>query len=335
MRLAELGCTGLMVSKVGFGCGTGARLMVGEDRDLQHLVVSHALELGINFFDVAPAYGGGSAEANLGRILGGIGSRPVVATKVALGWKDLTSVRTACKRSLEESLKRLHLDRVDLLQLHNHVADHTGEDSPEAPGPKLGIRDVLGEDGVAAALRTLQEEGMTRSIGFTTFRGEMRAIGTIVDEGAFDVMDVEANVLTMEPGDGEADVSAGREWGELIAAARSKEMGVFAIRPFGGGRRNAGNEGSLAQRIDRLVAAGWVDTFGDGALRLAIGIPGVSSVVAGLRTVEQVDRAAVAASRPALDWSDALGAEWQTPDGRGSRVPATARRDLSGPRANA
>ena len=83
--------------------------------------MGRALELGVNFFDTAPAYGDGVSEEHLGETLEALGARCLVATKVRLGAEGLADPAAAVTRSLETSLRRLRRDRVDLLQLHDPV----------------------------------------------------------------------------------------------------------------------------------------------------------------------------------------------------------------------
>ena len=69
MQYRTVGKTGIKVSEIGFGCGNNAVLMVKAPYEDQRQAVRHALDLGINFFDTAFAYGLGKSEDNLGRIL--------------------------------------------------------------------------------------------------------------------------------------------------------------------------------------------------------------------------------------------------------------------------
>ena len=69
MQYRTVGKTGIKASEIGFGCGNNAVLMVKAPYEDQREAVRHALDLGINFFDTAFAYGLGKSEENLGRIL--------------------------------------------------------------------------------------------------------------------------------------------------------------------------------------------------------------------------------------------------------------------------
>src|SRR5687767_10713741 len=120
MQFRTLGRTGLRVSAVSFGCGPVSGLMTGDDHAAQRAAVVAALDAGVNWFDTAPGYGNGASEANLGRVLAELPADGVhVATKVRVPAEG--DVAGFVRRSVEESLRRLRLPRVTLLQLHNGI----------------------------------------------------------------------------------------------------------------------------------------------------------------------------------------------------------------------
>ena len=148
MNYRTLGRTGLRVSEVGFGCGNVGGLMVRGSFQEQLEGVQRALDLGVNYFDTAPSYGDGLSEINLGRVLDHLKPQAWVATKVNLR-HSLDDMKGAARRSLEESLKRLGRDSVDVFQLHDGITMQRGGG---ISGETMGIDDVLGKDGVADAL---------------------------------------------------------------------------------------------------------------------------------------------------------------------------------------
>ena len=121
MEYRELGGTGLRVSVLGFGCGNVGGLMIRGTRLDRERAVARALELGINYFDTAPSYWDGQSEQNLGAALQTLGASVFVGTKFRLEPADRKDAGGAIARSLEASLRRLGLKRVDLLQLHNQI----------------------------------------------------------------------------------------------------------------------------------------------------------------------------------------------------------------------
>jgi D-threo-aldose 1-dehydrogenase len=153
----------LEFGRLGLGTASIAGLYEAVDEESAHAVVNRAWELGIRYFDTAPYYGSGNAERRLGA---GLRERPrddfVVSTKVGRllrpgesGWHDAPRLQAyfdfsydAALRSLEQSLERLGLDRVDIAFIHD-PDDHYDE--------------ALA--GAYRALARLRDDGVVRAIG--------------------------------------------------------------------------------------------------------------------------------------------------------------------------
>ncbi len=128
MKFRKLGSTDLQVSEIGFGAwaigGNQFGNSYGPTDDEESLrVITEAVDLGCNFFDTADVYGHGVSETLLGRALKGRRQEVILATK---GGSDfyhepprLNFTETHLMFAVEESLKRLGTDRIDLYQLHN------------------------------------------------------------------------------------------------------------------------------------------------------------------------------------------------------------------------
>src|SRR5437867_8822273 len=153
MELRSLGKTGLEVSTLGFGCGSVGGLMLRGTRPDQERAVARALEFGINYFDTAPSYGDGESERNLGRVLRTLPAPVVVGTKFRIEPTDRGRVGEAITASLEASLRRLQMDRVDLFQLHNPIADGG---RPETVSARLVLEEVV------PVLERLRRQGKIR-----------------------------------------------------------------------------------------------------------------------------------------------------------------------------
>jgi len=143
MRTRKIGS--LEVSVVGLGCNNfGGRI----DYDASAAVVHAALDAGVTFFDTADIYGGTKSEEFLGRVLGARRTEVVVATKFGM---QVDAERKGAKpdyvhRALDDSLRRLGTDHVDLFQLH-------------APDPETPIADTLGALGECVAAGKALEVG--------------------------------------------------------------------------------------------------------------------------------------------------------------------------------
>lgn len=125
MLYSKVGKSDLVVSRVAFGCAVIGGYDYGPSNDSDSLKAIHkAIDLGVNLFDVADVYGFGRAESVLGKALKGVQTKTVVASKVGVRW-DTASRKTwrdvsgeYLKIAVEDSLKRLGVDCLDICQLH-------------------------------------------------------------------------------------------------------------------------------------------------------------------------------------------------------------------------
>ncbi len=147
MERRKLGKSGIEVSVVGVGCNNFGRRI--HDVAAARAVVHRALDLGINLFDTADAYGNGTSESFLGQAVGTKRQQVVIATKFGWGSPSGTSKRTIT-RTVEQSLKRLGTDYIDLYQVH-------------FPDPNVPIEETL------RALDELVQAGKVRAIGCSNF----------------------------------------------------------------------------------------------------------------------------------------------------------------------
>jgi aryl-alcohol dehydrogenase-like predicted oxidoreductase len=129
MQTRTLGNSDLQITPVGFGAwavgGSGWQFAWGSQSDSESIAAIHrALELGVNWIDTAAVYGLGHSEEVVGRALKGwSGSRPYVFTKCGLRWDSQGNVqkvlsRDSIRREVEDSLRRLNVDVIDLYQIH-------------------------------------------------------------------------------------------------------------------------------------------------------------------------------------------------------------------------
>src|ERR1700736_6126965 len=157
MEFANVADTGLTVSRIGLGTwAIGGWMWGGTDDEESIATIRDGLERGLNLIDTAPAYGFGRSEEIVGRALadGRLRSRVVLATKVGLEWKDEKVFRNASRRRIlrevEDSLRRLRTDYIDIYQVH-------------WPDPLVTIEET------AEAMLTLLEQGKIRAIGVSNF----------------------------------------------------------------------------------------------------------------------------------------------------------------------
>src|SRR5438477_6055235 len=152
MQYREIGKTGIRASEIGFGGGGNAGLMVSGSPEDQRRAIERALELGINYFDQAPDYGTGVSETNLGRALKEIGVRPIITSKVEVREENLADIAGHVTRSLDESLKRLGVDYVDFVQIHNGPTMEKPSDQVGRSYTHLWVDDYLRPGGALEGL---------------------------------------------------------------------------------------------------------------------------------------------------------------------------------------
>ena len=215
MQLRVFGRTGMQLSVLGFGCGAVGGFMVRGDPADQERTVARAIAAGVNYFDTAVQYGDGESEKNLGRVLQKLKpANVVVGTKVRLPPGEFGRIADAVTMSLEGSLARLRLDRVDIFHLHNPITETGG-------GSALSVRQVLDE--VVPAFERLRQQGKIRFLGITAL-GDTAALHQVIDARAFDSAQVVYNMLNPSAA-------------ERIAAELSGAGLWTIVRSHQGGRR--------------------------------------------------------------------------------------------------
>jgi aryl-alcohol dehydrogenase-like predicted oxidoreductase len=225
-----IGKTGLRVSEIGFGCGNNAVLMVKAPYDEQISAVRYALDLGINYFDTAFAYGLGKSEENLGRILRALGAPAVVSTKIRLEPEAIADVKGATIRAVEAGLSRLQLERVDLIQLHTRVTLERGTGKRFSLTPS----DVLGRGGVVDGFKAMRDRGKVAHFGFTGL-GEPKALHEVIDSGECHSVQAYYNLLNPSAGQRVPLEFSALDYELLIDRAAGRGMGVAAIRVLAAG----------------------------------------------------------------------------------------------------
>lgn len=297
MELRNLGTSGLLVSTVGLGCNNfGGRI----DLEASRKVVDKAIDLGITLFDTADIYGNrGGSETCLGEILGSRRNDIVLASKFGMAMSDdgvlIGGARRYIMRAVEDSLRRLKTDWIDLYQLHQ-------------PDPRTPIEETL------RALDDLVRQGKVRYIGCSNLPGwqvadaqwtarhhNLAAFVSCQDEYSLVVRGIEK---------------------ELMPAARHFGMGLLPFFPLASGlltgkyKRNAempaGARLTTTQRLaDRyMTEANWTiaeqladfaQARGHTMLELAFSWlarrPPVASVIAGATKPEQLEQ-----NVKAIDW---------------------------------
>jgi aryl-alcohol dehydrogenase-like predicted oxidoreductase len=210
MQYRQLGKSGIAVSLIGLGCNNfGARMSTDDARPIVHT----ALDLGVTLFDTADSYGAGGSEEALGAILGARRDDIVLTSKFGLSLEAsprrvMPATRAYIVQALEDSLRRLRTDRIDLYQLHALHADSRMEE-------------------VLRAMDDLVRAGKVRAIGACNLSGWQtvdadwlaRELGT----ARFVSAQNEYSLLVREPEK------------ELIPALRAKGLSLLPFYPLAAG----------------------------------------------------------------------------------------------------
>jgi aryl-alcohol dehydrogenase-like predicted oxidoreductase len=212
MTTAQLGQTGMEITRIGFGAwaigGGNWEFGWGPQEDEESVAaIARGLELGINWIDTAAAYGFGHSEEVVGRAIAASGKQPYIFTKASLlddgSGKVVHSLkRDSILREADNSLRRLGVDAIDLYQIH-------------WPDPDEDIREGW------AALAELKQQGLVRHIGVSNF-----------DVEQLERIDDIAPVETLQPPYSliKRDVEE-----EILPFAEREGIGVIAYSPMGSG----------------------------------------------------------------------------------------------------
>lgn len=216
LRYRTLGRTGLKVTTLGFGC------MITSDAS----VIERAADLGINYFDTARSYQHGNNERMVAAALGARRKQVVLSTKTH------ASDQAAMLRHLDESLRELNTDYIDIWYLHGRGS------AAEIPDEHIEVQ------------QRAKQQGKVRFTGVSTHSGQQQLIPWMVQKGAFDVV-LAAYNFTMD---------AAME--KALDDAAQAGMGVVAMKVMAGGKREVrpGSQlyGKLSQPGAMLAALKWV-----------------------------------------------------------------------------
>lgn len=312
MQVRVFGRTGLQLSALGFGCGAVGGLMVRGDPADQERTIARAIAAGVNYFDTAVQYGNGESERNLGRALRKLKPANVaIGTKVRLQPGEFGRIADAVALSLDGSLARLGLDRVDIFHLHNPITEAGG-------GLTLSVRQVLAD--VVPAFERLRQQGKIRFLGITAV-GDTAALCEVIDSRAFDSAQVVYNMLNPSAAEELPANYPAQDYGQLFDRTKAAGVGVVGIRVLAGGALSGSTErhpiaspapapiGSAmsydadvdrAHRLMPLVNEGFAASLTEAATRFALSHPAMGTILVGMASPQQFEDALAAVQKGPL-----------------------------------
>ncbi len=262
MKYQFLGNSELKISEVSFGC-----MSLGKDHSQNELLLRKAFEAGINFFDTADLYDKGWNEESIGKALAPIRDQVIIATKVGNQWRengsgwDWNPRKEYILKAVEESLRRLQTDYIDLYQLHGGTIDDPVDESIEA-------------------FELLKQQGKIREYGISSIRPNVIRIW-IEKSNMVSVM-MQYSLLDRRPEEECLDVLHQNNISVITRGSLAK--GMLLNKPATDYLRYSKEEvEQLQQEIHKTrspVSA---------SLQFVLQHPVVASAVVGIRTEEQLE----------------------------------------------
>ena len=304
----RLGGTGLRVSRICFGAGK----LANAPQD-QGLATARAILAGpINFLDTSRLYGDGRSEERIGRAIRELGGKPegfVISTKLDRDPETNRFDAARARRSLEESLRTLGVDRFEILHLHD-------------PEHAASLAEVGGSDGAVAELFKIKEEGLAQAVGLAA--GNIEVMMPILREWPFDVV-LTHNRFTLINRNAEAMIDLALDRGAAILNAAPYNGGLLAkgAAAFPRFVYQEASEAKLepARRIEAVCGKHGIPP-GAAALQFSMREPRITATVCGVsspqRIAETIEWAALPI--PEAAWAELLALPHFTDDPEVDRV---------------
>ena len=277
MKYNQLGKSALQVSEIAFGC-----MSLGMNHHENAVLLQRAVELGINFFDTADLYEKGENEVTLGKALREKRQSIIIATKVGNQWKEDGSGwqwnprKAYILKAVEESLRRLQTDYIDLYQLHGGT-----------------VEDPVDE--VIEAFEQLKQEGKIRYYGISSIRPNV--IRTYLSKSGIVSVMMQYSLLDRRPEEEMLGLLMQHKIGVLSRGGLAK--GLLVNKPSKAFLDYNEEEVRRAADIVKQLSGPHRKASAT-ALQFVLSHPAITSAVTGIRTTEQLDDAVDAPAAAAL-----------------------------------
>ena len=300
MKNIKLGRTDLNVSEVVLGGGWVGGLFIDPSYEVMEKALEISIESGINWIDTAETYSEGQSEKNIGDLLSALPVKDkfYISSKARLDPKSSESFGSQIDRKLDNSLKRLKTDKLDLYQLHNKITFEEGVET-------LTSAQILEKNGVCDIMEKIKEDSRVDHIGLTAL-GDTKPIRDVVNTGCFDTAQIYYNLLNPTATFKEKGIWNDQDFSNLVSDCQTQNMGILGIRVFAAGllatdirhgreipvthMRDIKEEERRVQRIYKVVG----QTYGNRAqlaVRYGLSAESLHCTVLGLATLEHLQNA--------------------------------------------
>lgn len=265
MKQKLLGHSGLLVSEIGFGC-----MSLPLDQDVSTRLLHRAVDAGVTFFDTADFYRHGANEAMVGHALRGVREQLVIASKVGNRWNpDGTTWRWDPSpewigQAIRQTLQRLHMDHLDLYQLHGGTLDDPIDD-------------------IIAAFEQLRQDGLIRHYGISSIRPNV--IREWVSRSRMTSVMMQYSLLDRRPEETALDLLLRHD--VAVIARGPLARGVLASREAAPYLNLSADDVAAVQRgVDQFTSS--TRTRAQTALRFALAHPAVATTIPGASSEAQL-----------------------------------------------
>ncbi|QDT12790.1 aldo/keto reductase [Planctomycetes bacterium K23_9] len=294
MRFRPLGANGPQVSEIGFGAWALGGQWGGQDDNDSAAALNAAIDAGVNFIDTAQGYGDGRSEKVIASVLKQRSETVHVATKTPpdagpwppspyCRWQDRYSA-AYLRSNVNQRLLNLGVERIDLLQLHTWTRAWNDDPQP------------------LMVLRQLRDEGKINLIGVSTPEQDQSCVIQLMRDGLVDVVQVIYNLFDQEAAAQILPVAAETGTGVIVRVALDEgaltgkydanhqfSAGDFRSGFFAGDRmqRTADRVDAIREDLEKFGVSDQY-SLADIALKFVLASSEVSTVIAGMRNVDQV-----------------------------------------------
>ncbi len=277
MEFSILGNSGLKVSRIGFGC-----MSLQEDEATNTRLLHAAIDNGINFFDTADLYAKGQNEIMVGKALKEKRKDLIIATKVGNQWKadgsgwNWNPRKAYILEAVNESLRRLQTDYIDLYQLHGGTIEDNIDETIEA-------------------FSILQTQGKIRQYGISSIRPNV--IRAYAYRSAISSVMMQYSLLDRRPEESCFSLLSDKNIGVLARGSVASGLLINKpAKPYLNYDEASVTKAATAIKNLSHNKRGATQT----ALQFVLQQPAITSAIVGIRTVEQLNEAVKTLASPAL-----------------------------------